>query len=266
MNGNILNKLFVVVALLAFTACKSHKQLVVNKKADTTSVKANAEAAAVANKIEQIKAHQITYTSFSGKAKTKLDVNGNSNDVTLNVRILRNQKIWISITAFAGIEAARALITPDSIQVLNKLDGTYLKKPFSYIYKYASPQVNYNTIESLLVGNAIPELLVDRGSIAPDNGNVVLSGNLGDLIYKMIVDPDLKVSQTNLSNPAELQALQVNNSSFIQADNRTVPSEINIASTVKNKNFKADLHYVKVDFDQPQDFPFSIPKRFPQVQ
>jgi hypothetical protein len=69
-----------------------------------------------------------------------------------------------------------------------------------------------------------------------------------------------------LSNPAELQALQVNNSSFIQADNRTVPSEINIASTVKNKNFKADLHYVKVDFDQPQDFPFSIPKRFSQVQ
>lgn len=266
MNVNILNKLFVVVALLAFTACKSHKQLVVNKKTDTVSANANAESAAVENKIEQIKAHQVSYTSFSGKAKTKLDVNGNSNDVTLNIRILRSQKIWVSITAFAGIEAARVLITPDSIQVLNKLENTYLKKPFSYIYKYASSEVNYNTIESLLVGNAIPELLVERGSVAPDNGSVVLSGTLGDLIYKLVVDPDLKVSQTNLSNPAELQALQVNNGAFIQADNRLVPSEINIASSVKNKNFKADLHYVKVDFDLPQDFPFSIPKRFSQVQ
>lgn len=261
-----MNKLFIVFALAGLTACKAHKQLVVNKRTDTTKVAVNAGENAVEKKINAIKSQQVTFTSFTGKAKTKLDINGNSNDVTLNIRILKNQKIWVSITAFAGIEAARAMITPDSIFVINRLESTYLKKPFDYIYKYASREVNYSTVEALLVGNAIPQLLTTSGKVEPSNGNVVLSGTLNDLVYRLVVDPNLKVSETSLSNQAEQQSLQVNNSEFINAANRVVPSRIAIASTVKNKNIKADLHYVKVDFDQVEDFPFSIPKRFSQVQ
>jgi hypothetical protein len=161
-----------------------------------------------------------------------------------------------------GVEVARAVITPDSILMINRLDGVYLKKPFGYVYTYASKQVNYKTLESLLVGNAISELLNENSDIVSANGNTTLSGSLDDLVYKLVIGADNRVTQTNLDNQAQAQSLQVANNTFIQATNRVLPSQIDIASVVKDKKIHVNLHYTKVDFDQKLEYPFSIPDRY----
>lgn len=268
MKRNILNKVLVVCALLAVVSCKTRKKAMpvasTTPKTDNTVSIATTppDLTVVKNQLAAIKSHQVIYNTFSGRASTKLDVNGNSNDVTMNIRIMRDKKIWVSITALLGIEVARALITPDSIKIINKLQGVYLKKPFSYVYKYASRQVNYKTIESLLVGNAMPELLTENSNVKTDMGNIALSGTLQDLVYSLTLGTNMRVTQFNLSNNAEQQALLVNNSNFIQANNRLVPAQIDILSTIQNKKIQANLHYNKVDFDLELDFPFNIPDRY----
>jgi len=214
------------------------------------------------NQLTAIKTQQVAYNTFSGRASTQLDINGNSNDVTLNIRIKKDKQIWVSITALLGIEVARALITPDSIKVINKLQGLYLKKPFSYIYQYASRQVNYKTIEALLVGNVMPEVLTENTHLKTDLSNVTLSGNLDELLYNVLLNNTMRVTQFNLNNEGAAQALLVNNGNFIQANNRLIPSQIDILSTIGNKKIQANLRYTKVDFDQPLEFPFNIPERY----
>ncbi|SEO26110.1 MULTISPECIES: DUF4292 domain-containing protein [unclassified Mucilaginibacter] len=258
MKKNILNRLLIVCGLLAIVSCKARKQVMVARKADVVATPDNK----INTKLAAIKAQQVNFNTFSGKAKTNLDINGNSNDVTLNIRINKGKKIWVSITAILGVEVARAVITPDSILLINRLEGVYLKKPFSYVYAYASKQVNYKTLESLLIGNAIPELLTENADFTTVNGNTTLSGTLDDLLYKLIVGADNKVTQTNLNSQSEGQSLQVANNTFIQANNRILPSQIDIASTVKDKNIHVNLHYTRVDFDQQQEYPFSIPDRY----
>jgi hypothetical protein len=258
MKRNILNKLLIACCLLAMISCKARKQVTVVRKADSTAKPLDN----VSSKLDAIRAKQVNFNTFAGRAKTKLDINGNSNDVTLNIRIQRDKKIWVSITAILGVEAARALITPDSILLINRLQGVYLRKPFSYVYKYASNQVNYKTLESLLIGNAIPELLNEKADVVNADGNTTLSGSLQDLLYKLIVGADLKVTQTNLSNQNEGQSLQVVNNTFIQATNRIMPSEIDIASVVKDKKIQVNLHYTKADYDVQQEYPFSIPASY----
>ncbi|WP_157750667.1 DUF4292 domain-containing protein [Mucilaginibacter gotjawali] len=188
-------------------------------------------------KLNAIKASQTTFNTFSGKARAKLNINGDSNDVTLNIRIKSDQKIWISITAIAGIEVARALITPDSILLINRLQNVYVKKPFSYINKFAGSQATYKTLESLIIGNAIPELVSENSDVREENGGTVLSGNFSDFVFKVIFGPDLRPNQTNLSNQGAGQTLQVANSAFIQAGNKVIPSEIDLSSMVKDKKY-----------------------------
>lgn len=251
-------KLLATVGLLLIVSCKAKKALVVKPVTDTSVKMASTKE----SKIEAIKRRQVYFNTFSAKAKTKLNIGGSTNDVTLNIRINRGQKIWISITAIAGIEVARALITPDSLIVMNRLQSVYVKKPFSYIYTFAGDQINYKTLESLLVGNAIPELLNDDASLQSDTSQTVLSGNLRGLLYKLLVGPDMKVKQTNLNNEGLGQSLQVTNNTFIQAGNHVVPSQIDMDSVVKDKKIEVNLHYIKQDFDQPLDYPFSIPARY----
>ena len=258
MKRNTLNRLLIVCGLLVIVSCKARKQVMVTRKPDTVATPDNK----IHTKLAAIKAQQVNFNTFSGKAKTNLDINGNSNDVTLNIRINKGKKIWVSITAILGVEVARAVITPDSILLINRLEGVYMKKPFSYVYAYASKQVNYKTLESLLIGNAIPELLTEKAEFVTTSNTTTLSGSLDDLLYKLIVGADNKVTQTNLNNQNEGQSLQVANNAFIQASNRILPSQIDIASVVKDKKVHINLHYTKVDFDQQLEYPFSIPDRY----
>jgi len=251
--------LFSICCLLLLFGCKAKKQLVV-KKVTIDTVAKTVDIKAL--KLNAIKAAQTTFNTFSGKARAKLDINGDSNDVTLNIRIKSDQKIWISITAIAGIEVARALITPDSILLINRLESSYIKQPFSYVNKFAGSQANYKTLESLMIGNAIPELVSENSDLQTENGATVLSGTFSDFVFKMMLGADLKANQINLNNQGAAQMLQVMNSAFIQAGNKVIPSEIDLSSIVKDKKILVNLHYVKDEFDQPLDFPFSIPPRY----
>ncbi|MBL4677893.1 MAG: DUF4292 domain-containing protein [Mucilaginibacter sp.] len=261
MRRNILNSVAVICCVVVLAACKSKKLTQVNRPTTADSAAA-AKASTVRQKLAAIRSSQVTFNTFSGKAKTKLDINGNSNDVTLNIRINRDQKIWISITGFAGIEGARAQITPDSIQVINRLQSLYLKKPFSYIQQFAGRQVNFKTVQALLVGNAIPETLNEQADITADGNNTVINGALQDVVYKLLLGADLKVTQTNLSNHMAGQTMQVANNVFIKENNRVIPSQIDISSTAGDKRIKANLRYATVEFDKPLEYPFSIPKSY----
>jgi hypothetical protein len=258
MRRNTLNKLLIVCICgsLAAFGCKAKKQTVAGPKPVTTVPDKSL------SKLDAIRSSQLSYSTFSGKAKTKLDINGSSNDVTLNIRIQSGKKIWVSVTAIAGIEVARALITPDSLLVINKLQGLYLRKPFAYIYSYTSHQINFDSLEALLVGNAIPQLLNGDAKLEADSGRTVMSGNLQELAYKLILGADLKANHTELTDQYAGQSLTVDNNVFIPAANRIFPSQIDLASVMPKKRVKMSLHYIKADFDQPLEYPFSIPSDY----
>ncbi|HEY4326330.1 MAG TPA: DUF4292 domain-containing protein [Mucilaginibacter sp.] len=254
-------KLLTICCLLALVSCKAKKQLLTTGAAGNTTKPADNKR----SQLDAIRAGQTNFDTFSGKAHTKLNFSGSSNDVTLNIRIKKNQKIWVSVTAIAGIEVARALITPDSILTMNKLQSVYLKQPFSYLYKMAGKDFNYKTLESLLTGNAIPELINESAVLQTKGDTITLTGNLQDVMYKLILGPGMKVAQTNLDNKTDERSLQATNSNYIQTGNRSVASQIDIASASKDQKVQIGLHYVKVDLDQPLEFPFTIPTRYKEI-
>jgi hypothetical protein len=264
MKENILNRAVIACCLLTIFSCSARKHMVAIKDTVATvtqPVVAPAKSAAVnvEPKLAPIRAQQVSFNTFSGKAKTNLNINNNDYDCTLNIRISNNKKIWVSITAILGVEVARALITPDSIYLINKLQGVYLKKPFSYVYNYANKQVNYAMVQALLIGNAIPSLLNDSTRYAEANNNINLSGNLKDVLYNVILGSDYRVTQTSLNNAGQGQTLQLSYSNFMQSGSNKVPTQIGISSVAKNNKLQASMHYVKTEFNQPQDYPFNIP-------
>jgi len=253
---------FLAVCTVSFVlGCKAKKPLAVRKPVADTTVAVKAVDTKLL-KINAIKSAQTAFNTFSGKARTKLTISGETNDVTLNIRILHDKKIWVSITAIAGIEAARVVITPDSIMLINRLQDLYIRQPFGYINKYAGDQVNYQMIESMLIGNAIPQALTESSDIKPDGMNTVLSGNLGELSYKLILGADNKLNQFFLANSDGSESVQVTNGALLQVGPHVLPSQIDVSSTVKSKKIQVNLHYVKEEFDQPLEMPFSIPSRY----
>ncbi len=259
MKENISNKLLIACCLLTMFSCHTRKKLAVNPGGPMIHVNS------IEDKLSAIRAQQTNFNTFSGKAKTSLNLNGDTHDVTVNIRINNNKEIWASVTALLGIEVARAVITPDSILVLNKLQGLYIKKPFSFIHQYTNKQVDYAMLQALFTGNAVPKLLNDSAKYSTVGDSVKLDGKLTDLVYKLLLGTDLKVKRTELANDAEGQSMQVNNS-FIVQNNQKVPAQIDITSVAKSNKIEVNLHFVKVDYNQPQDYPFNIPPSYQPAQ
>lgn len=258
------NRIFKAVVLLSIfsmaLACKSKKAVVTTTPKSQTKVMVEDKKEA---NIKLLRSKNINFNTLAMKGKANLVLPGQENSVTVNVRIQRDQKIWMSITALLGIEVARAVITPDSIMVLNKLQSTYIRKPFSYIHRFTNKQVNFKMLQDVLTGNTI-NTLFNPESILEQNpqGLWILSGKDGQLGFNLNFNGQLKPGLLNLNDPKAAQALKVQYGHYQKVNEFMMPAQITINSLSANKRVDIDFDFSKIESNVPVDFPFTVPKRF----
>lgn len=115
---------FQVVALLLLAAsCTSHKKVVTP----------NAHA---------------HYEWMTAKINGELEVGKEEISFSGTIRMKRDSAVWVSASAFMGVENLRALITQDSVWMLNRVDQTYLAEPLEAVH---APSLQ--ELQSRLVGD-----------------------------------------------------------------------------------------------------------------
>ncbi|QPH38387.1 DUF4292 domain-containing protein [Pedobacter endophyticus] len=263
MRRNILNSAALLAAIVFVSSCTPKKQIVVAPPVATTETavdNSKAEALTLLNN------KQLKINTLSLKAKATLDIAGNTNDVTMNFRMKDKEVIWVSITALGGaFEPARALITPDSIKIMNRQKSQLIAKPFSYIYNFTNRQVNFNTLQSILTGNAMGEFLTSESTVKQENGVWVVSGRKQDLDYRLLFNTLFKVAETNLNDAKNGQALKVTYTDYQKLNEYLFPTALQINTLSGNKKINIDLQFVKIDGNVPVDFPFKVPKSYTLV-
>lgn len=263
MKRNILsNTVYVLVLLFALTSCKAKKVILPVPEVPASPVVPAEPDNTRKNKLNSINEADMVFNTLAVKAKAVLSINDKSNDVNMNFRIKNNEVIWVSVTALAGLEVARALITPDSVKILNRLDNVYIKKPFSYIYEFTNEQINFRTLQSILIGNTVPEFITDSTELNMESDEAKLRSILGGLTYNLRVSSQNKVVFMNLNDQVAKQELNANYSDFILVNQEQIPHAVLMDSKVKTKKFLLDLKFLKVDLDGPLELPFRVPERF----
>lgn len=259
MNGNIWNSVACSLLLsVSLLACKSRKIA-----PTVTSPVSNELSKKKAENIHLIRSKDLLFNTLSFKAKAKLDVAGSKNNATMNIRMEKNQRIWVSITALAGIEIARALITPDSIKIRNNFQNVYLKKPFNYIHKFTGNQVNFEWLESILSGNTIADLLNDQAQFEQADSLWVVKGKNTTLDYRMLFNAMMKVKETTINRTLEGQSLKIlYNGNFQSLNGSLFPDGVSINSMAGAKIVSIDLEYSGLQRNVPLDFPFTVPGKY----
>lgn len=259
MNGNIRNNLYLAVLFsVALFACKTRKKVVV-----TPPPVVNELSNKKAENIKLLKSKDLIFNTLSVKAKAKIDIAGNKNTATMNIRMEKGRRIWVSITALAGIEVARALITPDSVKVRNNFQSVYLKKPFSYLHRYANKQISFDWLESILSGNTIADFVNEKADIKDADGLWVLEGEKDKLAYKVFFDALMKVSQNTINDVNAGQALKVlYTGAYQDLGGALFPNGVTISSMAGVRNVNIELEYSSVERNVPLEFPFSVPGKY----
>lgn len=263
MKKNILNSCIFLLFIIVGQGCRPKKVIV-----ETPPVQAEQKIAKPDEKLQNLallKGKDLTFNTLSLKGKTKLNLDGDEQNVTLSIRIQKDKKVWVSVTGLAGIEGIRAVITPDSLLMRNNLQKTYLRKPFSYIYDFTNKQVNFSLLQSIFSGNTIADFMTENSSLVQNNGVWVLSGQTGDLAYQSTFNTLLKVAETTLNDPKAGQALKIVYGAYTPVNKALFPSNLKVNSTSGAKRIDLTIEFVKIESNIPLEFPFTIPKNYTVV-
>jgi hypothetical protein len=129
------------------------------------SLKRNAVATLPAREAEvlldDLEAREGEWSTLGLRMESTASAMGRTGTFALNVRLAKDSVIWMSISPALGVEAARILLTPDSVQVLSKLPGArfVFQGNYTMLEKAIQAPVSFALVQDLIVGQP---LMLDR--------------------------------------------------------------------------------------------------------
>jgi hypothetical protein len=266
----ILQKLFFAgFIIVVVSSCRSHKMKknsivlgTVTATADSVIVKKDSVVLAEIPVEEKVffETKEIDFEKLKIKSKISIKTAKIDQNIPATIHVKKDSVIWISIAL--GLEAARVSINPDSIFLLDRLNRKYYKVSFKELSDNFDFDLDFNMIQSLLVGNLpikidsidIYKKLAEFNSISQKRNEVEIE-NRFDLEKSKLFYINATDKKTNTK-------LNIDYKSFINEDNKLVPTIISLLISGKNEA-KIEFEHSKFDFlDRNIRFPFNIPKGY----
>lgn len=257
-----MKRYFFIISILTLAACGSSKKAVkpISPVADTPkNPKTEVETAATILS----KVNFINFKTFAGKVDVDFDDGkGNAKSVTAKLVMTKNETIWLS-AGLLGFEGVRALITKDSVKILNKLSKEYTATSLAYLQDKIGLPIDFETLQNLLIGNVI--------FTNKDNASFAKVGNsynvtTQDAHFKNLLTVLLPAYLPTNSVLSDLDTTKNRNAQlayndYVSTAGRNFSKRRNIAVSYKN-NITIKLNFRSHDFDGAVTTPFSVPSGY----
>jgi len=249
---NKLPALFLAFSILFFGACKKETAPVASKTAAAPALAVN-----VVN---------TEFNTFSAKGKMQLEKPDEKIGSAVTIRIKKDSVIWISMVPALGIEVARVRITPDTIQILDRLHRQYVAGNFSLLQKRFNVSASFEVLQAMLLGNFLPG---DAGMMKE-----IKSGEMqqfqqkrDNLVINQFLDSNLhKLKQLNITDERTGDAINTTYSDFQEQEGKLMPTSSlillnrNSATNPNSKTASVSVKYSRITLNEAgMEFPFSVP-------
>ncbi len=260
-----------VVVLWSSASCKARKTVPVpDLVKPTTSVLALADSPDSLYAVLQ--SGGLPAAWFAARVAVDAELDSEKRSFNVNLRMRRDSIIWMSISPALGIEVARVLISPDSVKVLNRINGTYFKGGFGYLSELLQADLNFKMLQSILLGNAYLHYTVDKYILDRENGEFVLSTfkkrkmkRENEMEIPEIVTQEIwysperqRVSRMEMRDYRPMRNFSVRYLAYDLIDSLQVPSSFQIDAQA-NKSLRVQMTYSRIVLNKEQNTAFSIP-------
>lgn len=232
-----------------------------------------------------IKKTQFDFKYLSAKFWADYALDGKSQGVNITLKALKDSVLWLSVTdpLLGAVEVARVLITRDSVRFMERINKRYFVGSFDTISKILRTDVDFEMLQSLLVGRSVAFYEEDerlRSSIDKEICQYILATirkrrlrraldkNLALKESAQIIwlDPDkYKIQRVFYTDVETNRTFDAGYSDFQVVDSLSFPHKA--AFSIKaEKNLEIKLNYSKVINEKDLAFPFTIPTSYERIK
>jgi hypothetical protein len=229
----------------------------------------NSKFSKFGSKRDKLNLNNLEYNNISLKSRIKYKDENRDLKATANIRIKRDSIIWFSLSPGLGIEAARGVVTKDSIVVLDKIHKEYQVLRISEMSEKFHFNFDLNLIESILIGNLIWPI-ENNDEIKKEDGYFKVKKTEGDLsILNYIGASSMKLEKLGAVSDSSANGLNIQYSEFQEINDKDVPSEILMQINYKSKRNRASktskvyIKHSRITLDKENmNFSFHIPSKY----
>ena len=183
----------------------------------------------------------------------------------VNLRMRTDSVIWMNIKK-VSVEAARVLITPDSIYIINRLDNQYLIKPTDWLQQEFGSTFGFNGLQAGILGN--PVFLTRDLDADVREHRYRLEGRTDRYFTQYLLDGlTYALHQIEVRDERERGTAVIRQLDY-QPLGDEQPFSMLRELTLNGSQGEVELavEWSKVEINEPKNIIFSIPPRYERVE
>lgn len=288
-------KAVVLLALLTSSACKSGKPLPLIGK--------DIPARSPEKLIEQLllNSERLNVRYYSAKAAIELNLPTGNKSFKAQIRSATDSAAWVSVVPALGIEAARLLITEDSLKLLNRIDDQYFIGNSGSVMEKFKIRPDLSLFQEALLGLPIGLEPNEKYRSERENGEYVLTSkekrrfvraamdisprdtladdrDMGDrrlertlrkaeeqeaIVFRYWLEPDsFQVTRVQIADLVRDQVAEIQYQERGGADQHYLPTLVSITLTEPGRQATAKLELSRISLEGPLQMNFSVPEKF----
>lgn len=202
-------------------------------------------------------------------AQAKIFVDGKGQSVSANANIvwIRDSVMWVNVKKF-GLEAARALVTRDSVFMLNRLNKTWSARGLESLEREYSLPDGFGLLQQFILASAWIDPGMEMTSDIKDNLHRI-SGTNG----RLAADYRVEEGSFLLKSQSFMQAREARNVSLSFENYKKTPSAGLFPYLRRIEAFSADTGNISLEIELsdvqinvPKNFRFEIPSSYDKVE
>ena len=273
MNHKILY--LTIILGLTLASCKTTRSI----------IKAPLKEQGVSYLFKNLQDNELKYKSFKANFSAEIEKNKKKTSLSGIIRIKKDSLIWCRLSPVMNIEVARIAISPDSIKIINMIENSYLIQDFDYINELINRGLDFDMLQSLLIGNDFSvydnnsfKAGIDKHEYRLSTQNrrrlrklTKVADTLSDVIpfEQIYLDPNtFKISSVIIKEVAtNNRTFLATYKNYIEVNKQLVPQliEFNVNDGVNRIHIKLKYSKIQIDPDN-QNYPFKISDKYKRVE
>jgi hypothetical protein len=232
---------------------------------------------------EQLSKNELHFDWFMAKFRTDYRHGKKLTEFKGQIRIKKDSAIWVSFSPLLGIEAARLIITNDSVKFIDRINKIYFVGDYQFVNNYLNTNVDFDILQALVTGNDFQFYEKTRFRASIDNREYRLSTAERHKLKKYVkeydnppqvyiqtiwLDPEtFKITKVSLTEiQKENKKLDAYYGSFQEIEDQLYPFSLlfELSKNVEEK-IDVDIKCTRIKLNEPLSFPFNIPEKYERV-
>lgn len=214
---------------------------------------------------------EISFDYFSTKTKINYTDGETKINANANIRIRKDSIIWFSLTPALGIEAARGIITKDSLVVVDRLNKVYFVYTYASLSEKYNFKIDYELMESIILGNP-PRNINENEKVTRETEYAIVEQREGEVTFSNYISTKTsKLEKLEIVDLPTTNKLDITYTDFQVVDEFHIFPFNTLISLKYNKPGEAEAFLTQIQIEhnkadvedgKKMKFPFNIPQKY----